>query len=180
MATITLFGSSAPQHGSEDYLLAYEVGNALAQEGFVVCNGGFGGTMEASARGAKEAGGTTIGVTVDVFRRKANRWIDREIRERTLVERLSRLIELGDAYVVFPGSTGTLLELAAVWEFVNKGIMRKKPIVILGNFWKPLVEQMKLASLKEGMKDCTKLLTEVHSAKECVEVLHTRLTRGTF
>ncbi len=165
MKTITLFGSSAPRDGSKEYTFAFDVGSALARAGFVICNGGFGGTMEAAARGAKEAGGTTIGVTVDVFKRKANDWIDREIREQTLADRLSRLIELGDGYVVFPGSTGTLLELAAVWEFMNKGVIREKPILVLGTFWKPIIEQMKEIPLQEGMKDCTKLITYIGTAR---------------
>ncbi len=176
MKTITLFGSSAPREGSKEYTFALDVGSALARAGFVICNGGFGGTMEAAARGAKEAGGTTIGVTVDVFKRKANDWIDREIREQTLADRLSRLIELGDGYVVFPGSTGTLLELAAVWEFMNKGVIREKPILVLGTFWKPIIEQMKEIPLQEGMKDCTKLITYIGTARECADVLRIRLS----
>lgn len=175
MPTVTLFGSSAPRRGTADYQRAYDVGAGLAGNGFVVCNGGFGGTMEASARGAKEAGGTTIGVTVDAFRRPANEWIDREIRAQTLLERLAKLVELGDAYVVFPGSTGTLLELAAVWELVNKGIMNEKPILVFEPFWKPLVEQMRRASITEGARDCSAPLTLVHSPAECAEVLRARL-----
>ena len=60
---VTVFGSSRPGEGDEEYLLAYEVGKNLALNGFTVCNGGYAGIMEASARGAKEAGGKTIGVT---------------------------------------------------------------------------------------------------------------------
>lgn len=176
MMTITLFGSSKPPAGSQEYVLAYEVGRALAHAGFIVCNGGYGGTMEAAARGAKEFGGSTVGVTADVFDRDPNQWIDKEIREKTLVDRLSRLIEIGDAYVVFKGGTGTLLELAAVWEFVNKGLIREKPIVIVGAFWKPLVGMMREELLWEGLGDCTRLISQVGTAHECAEVLRIRLS----
>ncbi|MHC4104192.1 MAG: LOG family protein, partial [Planctomycetota bacterium] len=56
-------------------------------------------------------------------------------------ERLDKLIELGQAYVVLPGGTGTLLELAKVWELKNKGFLPPdKPIILVGRFWKPLVD----------------------------------------
>ncbi|HEX9829152.1 MAG TPA: LOG family protein, partial [Bacteroidota bacterium] len=68
---ITIFGSSRPVESDEEYRLAFTLGKHLAQGGFTVCNGGFAGIMEASARGAKEAHGSTIGVTVNAFQRKA-------------------------------------------------------------------------------------------------------------
>jgi uncharacterized protein (TIGR00730 family) len=127
---VTVFGSSRPSEGDEEYRLAYEVGKNLARNGFTVCNGGYTGIMEASARGAKEAGGKTIGVTFkNNFKKSLNRWIDEEMFQTTLIERMMKLVELGNAYVVLKGGTGTLLELAAVWEFINKGLLKEKPIV---------------------------------------------------
>jgi len=82
--------------------------------------------MEASARGAKEAGGKTIGVTFNIKGRAANSWIDEQIHVPALIDRMMKLVELGDAYVVLKGGTGTLLELAAVWEFINKGLLAEK------------------------------------------------------
>jgi len=97
--------------------------------------------MAAACRGAVEAGGTTIGVTCSAFGRgSANRWVQREIVTDDLNARLSKLVELGDAFVVLPGSTGTLLELAAVWELANKGFVADKPIVLLSGFWDPVVD----------------------------------------
>lgn len=136
--TVTIFGSARCLPSSEEYKRAYELGALLAREGYTICNGGYSGTMEASARGAREHGGSTIGVTVATFGLTANEWIQREIRTKTLPERLLKLIELGDAYVVLRGGTGTLLELSAVWEFMNKGQMPTKPFV-LADFWQPLV-----------------------------------------
>ncbi len=71
---ITAFGSSRPQPGSQAYETAQALGAALAKSGFVVANGGYGGTMEATARGAREAGGTTIGVTAEPQRPAERRW----------------------------------------------------------------------------------------------------------
>ena len=98
--------------------------------------------MEASAKGAKEAGGEVIGVTCSAFKRgRVNTFLSREFVTNSLNERLDKLIELGLAYVVLPGGTGTLLELALVWELKNKGFLNgDKPIIILGEYWSRLVE----------------------------------------
>jgi uncharacterized protein (TIGR00725 family) len=173
--TISIFGSSRPREGEPEYLEALELGKELAQSGFVVCNGGYGGIMEASARGAKEAGGKTIGVTVDVFGKAANRWIDREIREHSLVDRLATLVNSADGYVIVKGGTGTLLELAYVWEFINKRFIPEKPIVIVGNFWTGVVDSLKDELLWEGLGDCTKFIQRVDSPQECALLLKGKL-----
>jgi uncharacterized protein (TIGR00730 family) len=172
---ITVFGSSRPAEGDPLYRLAYETGRQIAQAGFALCNGGYGGIMEASARGAKEAGGRTIGVTMDVFARRANRWIDQEIRLPNLTERLMKLVEMGDAYVIFKGGTGTLLELAYVWECINKGLMLVKPIVVVGQFWNGVIQTLREELLWEGLGDCTKLIQQVKTADECVAQLREKL-----
>ncbi|MHC4207576.1 MAG: LOG family protein, partial [Planctomycetota bacterium] len=104
--------------------------------------GGYGGTMLAAAKGAAEASGEIIGVTCSAFKSsKANNYVTREIVTGSLDERLDTLVNLGRAYIVLPGGTGTLLELAKVWELKNKGFLNMdKPIILLGGFWKPLVE----------------------------------------
>jgi predicted Rossmann-fold nucleotide-binding protein len=69
-----------------------------------------------------------------------NEYITREIRTASLDERLATLVDVGQAYVVLPGGTGTLLELATVWELKNKKFLDPhQAIVLLGEFWKPLV-----------------------------------------
>jgi len=140
--TVTIFGTSRAKAGDGVYELAFETGRVLAEGGFRVANGGYGGTMEASAKGAVEAGGETIGVTCSAFgRSSANEYIRREIVTDSLEERLETLIKLGQAYVVLPGGTGTLLELAKVWELKNKGFLdADKPIIMVGGFWRPLIE----------------------------------------
>jgi uncharacterized protein (TIGR00730 family) len=139
---ITIFGTANAKSGEPAYTLAYETGRLLARAGFNVANGGYGGTMLAAAKGAAEAGGKTIGVTCSAFKgNKANEYITREIVTKSLDERLDSLIKLGRAYVVLPGGTGTLLELAKVWELKNKGFIKEdKPIILVGRFWKPLVD----------------------------------------
>ena len=145
---VTVFGSSRPAPGSAEYETARQLGAALAQAGFTVATGGYGGTMEGVSRGAREAGGRTIGVTAKVFHAPANAWVEEEIRVETWQERLFKLIELGAGYVVLPGGTGTLVELAVVWEWLNKGFLREKPLVILGDYWQPVVSAIPAAELR--------------------------------
>lgn len=140
---ITVFGSSRPSPADVDYAEALALGRCLAQRGFAVCSGGYGGVMEAVSRGAKEAGGKTYGVTAEFFSRSANEWVDTEVRMKTWDARLFELIRLADGFVVCKGGTGTLVELAVVWEMVNKSVMPARPITVLGDFWQPILERVR-------------------------------------
>jgi len=141
---ISIFGTSRTQPGDEIYELAYETGKVLAQAGFTIANGGYGGTMLAAAKAACQAGGKVIGVTCSASKSsRANEYVSKEIVTASLDERLDTLLKLGQAYVVLPGGTGTLLELAKVWELRNKGFVKTdKPIILVGGFWQPLIGLM--------------------------------------
>jgi uncharacterized protein (TIGR00730 family) len=139
---ITVFGSSHPQDGHEDYAEALELGRALAGAGFTVCTGGYGGVMEAVSRGASESGGHVLAVTSSFFRSRANRWVKEETSMPTWHERLFELVRVADGYVACKGGTGTLVELAVVWEMLNKKAMEQRPFVVLGDFWQPIIERV--------------------------------------
>jgi len=170
--TVTLFGTSKATEQDPAWRLAYDIGKACAEAGFTVANGGYGSTMLAAAKGASEAGGITIGVTCSAFGRSgANKHISREVCAPTLDRRLAKLIELGDAYVVLRGGTGTLLEFAEVWELANKGFFSaSKPIIIASDFWSPLIEMM--AADDAG---CRRHLSFASTAEAVVEILKARL-----
>jgi hypothetical protein len=140
---ITVFGSSRPKEGDADYAQARELGWALAAKGFIVCTGGYAGVMEAASRGAKDAGGRTLAVTAKFFRSETNRWVDEEIRVDTWQARLFELVRRGHGYVACKGGTGTLVELAVVWEMLNKHVMEPRPFVVLGDFWQPIIERVR-------------------------------------
>lgn len=137
---VTVFGSSRVRASDRQYVEARALGAKLAAKGFRVCSGGYGGVMEAVSRGAKEAGGRTLAVTAEFFRSTANEWVDEQVRVKTWDERLFELVKHGDGYVTCPGGTGTLVELAVVWEMMNKGAMARKPFAVLGDFWRPVVD----------------------------------------
>jgi uncharacterized protein (TIGR00730 family) len=141
---VTVFGSSRPREGEADYEEARVLGRALAKHGFAVCSGGYGGVMEAVSRGAKEAGGKTYGVTAQFFTAaKLNSWVDTEVRMKTWEERLFELIRLADGFVACKGGTGTLVELAVVWEMLNKSVTTGKPLAVLGDFWQPVLDRVR-------------------------------------
>jgi uncharacterized protein (TIGR00725 family) len=145
---VTVFGSSRPREGDVDYEEARVLGRALARHGFAVCSGGYGGIMEAVSRGAKEAGGKTYGVTAEFFgSAKLNPWIDVEVRKQTWEERLFELIRMAHGFVACKGGTGTLVELAVVWEMLNKSVMSGKPFAVLGDFWLPILERVREVEL---------------------------------
>jgi uncharacterized protein (TIGR00730 family) len=140
---ITVFGSSRPEEGHADYAEAFDLGRALATAGFTVCTGGYGGVMEAVSRGASEAGGRVLAVTSTFFRARANRWVHEESSVATWQERLFELVRRGDGYVACKGGTGTLVELAVVWEMLNKKAMEQRPFVVLGDFWQPILDRVR-------------------------------------
>ena len=144
--TIAIFGTGRAKPDSAIYNLAYQTGLCLAEAGYTIANGGYNGIMLASAKGARQANGKTIGVTCQAFGPKpANEFITEEVRTASPDHRLDTLIGLADAYIVLPGGTGTLLELAKVWELKNKGFLNsQKLIILLGDFWQPLVELVKI------------------------------------
>ncbi len=165
---VTIFGTSKAKEGDSVFNLAEDTGKLLAQSGFTIVNGGYGGTMLAAAKAASLAGGEVVGVTCSAFKKsKPNKYITREVLTHSLDERLDTLIELGQAYIVLPGGTGTLLELAKVWELQNKGfIEKKKQIIIMGKFWSPLIELLAIDDPK--CFSCVKIVDE---PKQAIELL---------
>ena len=149
---ITVFGSSRPRDGDGDYEQARALGRELAVRGFRVCSGGYGGVMEAASRGAKEAGGRTLAVTAKFFRTGANAWVDEVCAVATWEERLFELIRFGHGFVACKGGTGTLVELAVVWEMLNKGVIQGKPFVVLGEFWMPIIERVREVEMGHGSR----------------------------
>jgi len=163
---ITVFGSSRPAEGDAAYAEAHALGRALAGAGFAVCSGGYGGVMEAVSRGAKDAGGRTLGITASSFRSRANRWVDEEVRVGTWEERLFELVRRGEGYVACRGGTGTLVELAVVWEMLNKRVMPRKPFAILGGFWEPVIEHVRDA---EGLEESSRNGADGGLIRACAE-----------
>jgi len=185
METVTVFGSSLPSEGSATYREALRLGRLLAEAGHAICNGGYSGLMEGSARGAREANGHTIGITCVLWPRPANSYIVEEIRTQSFPERLMTLIERGDAYVVLPGGTGTLAELALCWEMMHKGSLSKtvggrKPLLVMAPYWQPVIDCLqKEAELNDGVPHAVAaaldIVTLIQTPEQAVEELGRQL-----
>jgi uncharacterized protein (TIGR00730 family) len=173
--TVTIFGGSRVLPDSDEYTAARTLGQALARHGFTVATGGYAGVMEAVSRGAKEAGGQTIGITVEILAQtiSPNAWLDQELRTAALLERIDKMVELGDGYVVLPGGAGTLVELGVVWNLAILGALHGKPIVVVGDGWRQV-----LATLVEHLHTVEadlRWLTFVPDASAAAEALATAL-----
>jgi uncharacterized protein (TIGR00730 family) len=126
------------------YELAYEVGRRLALSGYRLANGGYDGTMAAASRGAAEAGGEVLGVTVSQFGPgPCNQWVTEELRVDGFPERFRVLCDESDGYIVLPGGVGTLTELGYAWGLLVSGVVPDRPLVALGSAWRTLAQLLR-------------------------------------
>jgi uncharacterized protein (TIGR00730 family) len=162
---VAVFGSGMPRE--VDLERARALGHALGRAGYAVINGGYGGIMEASAAGAREAGGHAVGVTCALFtfRSGPNLHLDEVVEAPTLYARLETLIDRASGYVVLPGGVGTLIELTLTWEHLRRGLVPPRPLVVWEDPWRAVVR-----SLAEGpyAEEGHELLTWVSDVGEAV------------
>jgi uncharacterized protein (TIGR00725 family) len=166
---VGVFGSSLPREGEPAYEEAREIGRLIARkQGRVVC-GGYGGIMEAVCRGAAEAGGSSLGVILEGGF-EANRWVTRVSAEPDLSARLKRLRDASDAWVFLARGLGTMLELVWISESVVKGDTSPRPFVLLGDYWRSIVEKaIAEASRLAGAEALRASLTVCSTPAEAVE-----------
>jgi hypothetical protein len=136
---VGVFGSSLPGEGDPSYEDARQLGREIARRKARVICGGYGGVMEAACRGAFAAGGATVGVVLSGGG-PPNAWVREPIVAAGLGERLRILRDRSDAWIFLPRGLGTMLELVWVAESVVKGQTPPRPFVLLGDFWRGLVE----------------------------------------
>ena len=134
---VTVFGSSRFDEDHEYYRLARDLGAALADAGYAVMTGGGPGIMEAANRGAKEAGGLSIGCNIHLPReQKPNAYLDKFIQMEHFFVRKVMLVKYSSAFVVLPGGFGTLDEAFEVATLIQTGKLERFPIVGMGlDFW---------------------------------------------
>lgn len=170
---VAVYGSARVLPGEAEYQDALAVGQALAKAGYTVMTGGYAGVMAAASEGAAAAGGHVIGVTVReleaIGESRTNGWVREEIRCDTLRERLYHLVDRPDAYVLMPGGTGTMQELAEVWQQMRMGAIPKRPIICYGDFWPQLLRPM-METRYVGDSD-RELLHTVYEPDELVDYL---------
>ncbi len=164
---IAVFGSSQAVPDGPLYRQAYDLGRSLAQSGFGVVSGGYGGTMEAVSRGAREAGGRTRGITLATFDRwrRANDWIEVEQKADTYLERVARLTEGASGFIALEGGVGTLSEVSLTWSLLQVGELENKPLVLLGECWKSYLQTVREAfMMRPGDMQLLRLAEDVPQA----------------
>ncbi|HVQ25355.1 MAG TPA: TIGR00730 family Rossman fold protein [Planctomycetota bacterium] len=137
---VTVFGSARFKEGHRYYELAREVGRELARAGFVTITGGGPGIMEAANRGAREAGGPSVGLNILLpHEQGANRYVDASVEFRYFFVRKVMLVKYSCAYIVMPGGLGTLDELFEAATLIQCGKIGPFPLVLVGGrFWEGL------------------------------------------
>ncbi|MBX3299148.1 MAG: LOG family protein [Acidobacteria bacterium] len=136
---ITIFGGSKCTEGSDEYRSAYTLGSLLAAEGFTICTGGYLGVMEAASRGARDAGGRVLGIVMNQFKSEPNRYLTDKVATDHFYERLQNLITRSVGFVAVRGGMGTVTELSLVWNKLQTRVIGRRPLVLLGECWKPVV-----------------------------------------
>ncbi|MFW9991486.1 MAG: LOG family protein [Candidatus Odinarchaeota archaeon] len=142
---VTVFGSSSCGPETRLYRLSEEIGSLLARYGFTSATGGYTGTMDAVAKGAKKEQGKSIGITtkeVSKINPNVSAYLTEEFCEETLMSRLDLLINIGDIFLFLPGSTGTLTELSLVWDKQKLGITPIKPCILFSDTWRKIFRIM--------------------------------------
>jgi hypothetical protein len=137
---ITVFGGSRCTEEAPEYAEAMRLGRLLAGHGYTVCSGGYRGVMEAVSRGAHEAGGHVLGVTLNQFSAEPNPYLKEQLATDHFYDRLQHLICRSAGFIAVRGGMGTVTEMSLVWNKLVTRIISDVPLILLGDCWPPVVE----------------------------------------
>ncbi|MDJ1136696.1 TIGR00730 family Rossman fold protein [Streptomyces iconiensis] len=149
---VSVFGSARTPSDSPEYEKGVRIGRALADAGFAVITGGGPGAMEAANKGALEAGGTSVGLGIELpFEQGMNQYVDIGVNFRYFFVRKTMFVKYATGFVVLPGGLGTLDELFEALTLVQTQKVTRFPIVLLGtDYWKGLVDWVRGSVVAEG------------------------------
>ncbi|HRY09571.1 MAG: TIGR00730 family Rossman fold protein [Actinobacteria bacterium] len=148
---ISVFGSARTSRDHAEYSAAEEVGRLLVGAGYAVITGGGPGIMEAANKGAFEAGGTSIGLGIELpFEQGINDWVEIGVNFRYFFARKTCFVKYSRGFVVFPGGFGTLDELFEALTLVQTKKVTRFPIVLVGTaYWSGLVDWIRMTLASE-------------------------------
>jgi uncharacterized protein (TIGR00730 family) len=174
---VTVFGSARFPPGHRWYELAREMGGRLADAGFTVMTGGGPGVMEGANRGAREAGGRSIGCNIELpHEQHPNPYLDRFVEFRYFFVRKVMLVKYSYGFVVLPGGFGTMDEIFETATLIQTGKIPGFPLILMGvDYWKDLFELFRDSMVPAGTIDASDIdrLVLTDSAEEVLA----RLTR---
>jgi hypothetical protein len=172
---VTVFGSARFSADHQYYTMGREVGRLLAEAGFAVMTGGGPGLMEAVNRGARDAGGFSLGCNIRLPReQKPNPYLDKFVEFEHFFVRKVMLVKYSSAFIVMPGGFGTLDEAFEVVTLIQNQKLDSFPVVALGGaYWEELAEFLTRTLVAEGTisPDDLKLISMVNSPAEAVEFI---------
>ncbi len=149
---MSVFGSARTAVDTDAYRTGVEVGRRLVEAGFAVITGGGPGLMEAANRGACEAGGTSVGLGIELPHEQGmNDWVDMGVNFRYFFARKTMFLKYSQGFVVLPGGWGTLDELFEALTLVQTGKVRAFPVCLVGTaYWGGLLDWVRGTQLAAG------------------------------
>jgi len=172
---VTVFGSSRFAEGHPYYQLAREIGAGLARAGYPVMTGGGSGIMEAANRGAKEAGGLSLGCNIRLPQEQVpNKYLDRFIQFEHFFARKVMLVKYSCAFVVMPGGFGTLDETMEIATLMQTNKLNHFPLIAVGGeFWDHFDTFVREAMVKQGTssEEETRVIRRAETADEVVRLV---------
>ena len=150
---VSVFGSARTPRDAPEYAMARELGGALAEAGWAVITGGGPGIMEATNRGASEAGGLSVGLGIELpFEQSLNEWVDLGLEFRYFFARKTMFVKYAQAFVILPGGFGTMDELFEALTLVQTRKVNQFPVILLGSdFWAPLLAWLRDSFVPRGL-----------------------------
>ena len=172
---VTVFGSARFDESHRYYQRAREIGAALARAGFAVMTGGGSGIMEAANRGAREAGGLSVGCNITLPReQKPNAYLDKLIQFDHFFARKVMLVKYSTAFVIMPGGFGTLDEAFEIATLMQTAKLERFPLIAVGgDFWDGLVDFVRDTMLAEGTvsPEDVHFIHQVETAEDVIRVI---------
>jgi uncharacterized protein (TIGR00730 family) len=149
---VSVFGSARTARDSEFYAAGVQIGAALAEAGYAVITGGGPGAMEAANKGACDAGGTSVGLGIELpFEQELNEWVDVGVLFRYFFVRKTMFVKYAQAFVILPGGFGTLDELFEALTLVQTRKVTRFPVILFGSaYWSGLVQWIRDTMLAQG------------------------------
>ncbi|BCX14400.1 MAG: hypothetical protein KatS3mg088_083 [Patescibacteria group bacterium] len=179
---IAFFGDADVPPESREYKDAFELAKTLAMHGFTIVNGGGPGVMDASTKGAQSVGGETLSVTFNpkdapgFEGRYVGNITDHEIKTTNYIERMFKLIEHADLFIIFRGGTGTISEFGTAWVLAKLYYGHHKPFILFGKHWPAIIDTLRRnMNLDKNELSVFEICQDVSEVLPAIKRLHKKL-----